>query len=111
MLTGSNVADCVAAEVLLTRLPVTRIVHGDKDYDSNRLRRWIEESGAAPNIPPKSSHRWKPCFSPALYGGRNAIERIFGRLKDFRRIAARYDKIANNFLAAVQLVATICYWL
>ena len=111
ILTRGNDADCVAAEALLTRLPVTRIVHGDKGYDSDRLRRRIEQTGAAPNIPPKSNRLWKPCFSPALYRGRNAIERMFGRLKDFRRIATRYDKLATNFLAAIQLVATVCYWL
>ncbi|MGF1607619.1 MAG: transposase, partial [Rhodothalassiaceae bacterium] len=41
----------------------------------------------------------------------NAIERMFGRLKDFRRVATRYDKLAQNFLAAIQLAATVCYWL
>jgi transposase len=46
-----------------------------------------------------------------LYRDRNAIERMFGRLKDFRRIATRYDGNAHNFLAALCLVATLCYWL
>lgn len=104
-------ADCVAAEALLDHLPATRIVHGDKGYDSDRLRRRIEAGGAAPNIPPKANRRWKPCFSAVLYRQRNAIERMFGRLKDYRRIATRYDKLETNFLAAVHLVATICYWL
>ena len=51
-------------------------------------------------IPPKANRRWKNCFSPFLYRNRNAIERMFGRLKDFRRIATRYDRSATNFLAA-----------
>ena len=71
----------------------------------------INERGATPNIPPKSNRRFKPPFSRALYRGRNAIERMFGRLKDFRRIATRYDKLAATFLAAVHLVAAVCYWL
>ena len=54
-----------------------------------------------PNIPPKADRHWKNCFSPFLYRNRNAIERMFGRLKDFRRIATRYDRSATNFLAAV----------
>ncbi len=110
-LTGGNVADCTAADALLDRLPETDILHGDKGYDSNAVRRKIEERGVAPNIPPKVNRRWKPCFSPALYRDRNAIERMFGRLKDFRRIATRYDKLARNFLSAVCLVATVCFWL
>ena len=64
-----------------------------------------------PNIAPKANRRWKPCFSRLLYRDRNAIERMFCRLKDFRRIATRYDKLARNFLAAICLVATVCYWL
>jgi transposase len=87
------------------------ILHGDKGYDSNAVRRKIESKGAAPNIPPKNNRRWKSCFSPWLYRHRNAIELMFGRLKDFRRIATRYDRLARNFLAAVCLVATLCYWL
>ena len=67
--------------------------------------------GSAPNIPPKANRRWKNCFSPYLYRGRNAIERMFGRLKDFRRIATRYDRLAQNFLAAICLAATVSYWL
>ena len=111
LLTGGNVADCTAADILLDRMPATSILHGDKGYDSNAVRRKIEDMGAAPNIPPKANRRWKNCFSPTLYRDRNAIERMFGRIKDYRRIATRYDKLARNFLAAVCIVATICYWL
>jgi transposase len=105
------VADCTAADGLLDRLLATEILHGDKGYDSDAVRRKIESKGAAPNIPPKINRRWKNCFSPWLYRHRNAIERMFGRLKDFRRIATRYDRLASNFLAAVCLAATLCYWL
>ncbi len=51
------------------------------------------------------------CFSPFLYYKRNAIERMSCRLKDFRRIATRYDRNATNFLAAVCSAATVSYWL
>ena len=80
-------------------------------YDTNGVRQAIQDRGATPNIPPKINRRWKPCFSPVLYRTRNAIERMFGRLKDFRRIATRYDKLATNFLAAVHIAAAFCYWL
>lgn len=92
-------------------MSAAEILHGDKGYDSDAVRRKIERKGAAPNIPPKSNRHWKNCFSPHLYRNRNAIERMFGRLKDFRRIATRYDRLAQNFLAAVCLAATLCYWL
>ncbi|ESW80768.1 hypothetical protein X772_24505 [Mesorhizobium sp. LSJC280B00] len=67
--------------------------------------------GAFANIPPKANRKWKNCFSPFLYRDRNAIERMFCRIKDFRRIATRYDRLARNFLAAVCIAATVSYWL
>ncbi len=105
LLTGGQAADCKAGALLLERLPACRIVLADKGYHSDDIRRQIEVAGAAPKI----NRRWKPCFSPALYRGRNAIERMFGRLKDFRRIATRYDRLATNYLAAVCLAAAVSY--
>ena len=74
--------DCVAGEALIERMPDTRLLNGDKGYDSNAIRRQVEARGAMPNIPPKANRRWKNCFSPVLYRNRNAIERMFCRLKD-----------------------------
>jgi transposase len=96
---------------LLEQMPRASILHADKGYDSDAIRRQAEERGAMPNIPPKANRKWKNCFSPFLYRNRNAIERMFCRLKDFRRIATRYDRLAPNFLAAVCLAATVSYWL
>ena len=111
LLTGGNVADCEAAKQLLEHLPASRVLHGDKGYDTDAFRRRIEANGTLPNIPPKVNRLWKCCFSPVLYRARNAIERMFCRLKDFRRIATRYDRLATNFLAAICLAATVSYWL
>ncbi len=110
-LTGGQVADCRAGAELLARLPPCQILHADKGYDSNAIRRQVEGRGAIPNIPPKANRKWKNCFSPFLYRARNAIERMFCRLKDFRRVATRYDRNAPNFLAAVCIAATVSYWL
>jgi transposase len=111
MLTGGQVADCKAGEVLLGRMPQTSLVNADKGYDSNAIRRQISERRAFANIPPKVNRIWKNCFSPFLYRDRNAIERMFCRLKDFRRIATRYDRLKTNFLAAVCIAATVSFWL
>jgi transposase len=70
-------------------LPAFDILHADKGYDSDAIRRGVAERGVMPNIAPKRNRRWRPCFSPHLYKNRNAIERMFARLKDFRRIATR----------------------
>jgi transposase len=76
MLTGGQVADCTAGELLLEQMPQASMLHGDKGYDSNAIRRQVEGKGAMPNIPPKANRRWKNCFSPVLYRNRNAIERM-----------------------------------
>jgi transposase len=85
-------------------------VLADKAYDANGIRDLIEDQGAVPNIPAKSNRNWKPCFSRTLYRERNQIERFFSKLKHFRRIATRYDKLADNFLAMVKL-ASMRLWL
>ena len=96
---------------MLEQMPRSAILLADKGYDSDAIRRQVEAKGPMPNIPPKANRRWKNCFSPVLYRNRNAIERMFGRLKDYRRIATRYDRLATNFLAAVCIAATVSYWL
>ena len=76
----------------MEQLPKSPILNADNGYDTNAIRPKVEGKGTMPNIPPKANRRWKNCFSPFLYRDRNAIERMFGRLKDFRRIATRYDR-------------------
>ena len=62
--------------------------------------------GAAPNISPRNDRIWRPRLLPLLYRDHNAIECVFGCIKDLRRIAARCDKLTRNVLAAVCLLAT-----
>jgi hypothetical protein len=71
-LTGAQVADYIAPDVLLDRIATAEILHGDKGYDTNAVRHKIESNGAAPNIPSKTNRVWKNCFSPYLYRNRNA---------------------------------------
>jgi transposase len=82
-LTGGNLADAPLALALLKAVPKGAIVMADKAYDADAIRRFIENRSAVPNIPFKANRRWKGCFSPFLYHGRNAIERMFSRLKTF----------------------------
>lgn len=75
------------------------IVLADTAYDADRIRTSLREKGAFANIPPKSNRTSKPSFSKWLYRRRNLIERFFSSLTHFRRIAIRYEKLAENFLA------------
>jgi transposase len=83
----------------------------DKGYDGDEFRADLVKRGARPVIPNKSNRTRLHRFSKRAYKGRNVIERCFCRLKDFRRIATRYDKLARNFLAAIHLAALVAYWL
>ncbi len=109
-LTAGQAHDAPAALTLLDRLEPRTIVLADKAYDAGGIRDLIEGQGAVPNIPPKANRKWKPCFSKTLYRERNQVERFFSKLKHFRRIATRYDKLAENFLAMVKL-ASMRLWL
>lgn len=77
----------------------------DKAYDANWIRNLLSERGAWANIPSKSNRKEKAIFSPYLYKARNKVERFFNKLKYFRRIATRYDKLGSTYLAMVKLAA------
>lgn len=82
----------------------------DKAYDADRIRGSLREKGAFANIAPKANRRPKPYFSTWLYRERNLIGRFFSKLKHFRGATRRYEKLAENFLAMVQL-ASMRLWL
>jgi transposase len=103
VITPGNTHDIQAAAALLTDIRKGQMVLGDKAYDANWLRDSIAEQGGRANIPPKTLRKSPICFSPWLYKQRNLIERFFNKLKYFRRIATRYDKLGSAFAAMVQL--------
>jgi transposase len=96
-LTGGEAHDCPVAERLIRRVKPSKRMLGDKAYDSAELREELHERGTKPVIPNRIR------FSKRLYKLRWRIESAFNRLKDFRRIATRYDRLARNFLASVCL--------
>ena len=111
MLKGGQGADDTTGAKLLEQLPACDILHADKAYDSNAIRRQVADRGAMANIPPKANRKWENCLSLFLSRNRNAIERMFRRLKDCRCIATRYDRNAVNLLTAVCIAATCSHWL
>jgi transposase len=84
-------------------------VTADKAYDSEKVRQQIRDEGAVPVIPSRSNAKKKAYCPKRIYRRRHKIENFFCRLKDWRRIATRYDKLARNFLSATSLVAAL-YW-
>ena len=84
---------------------------GHKGYDTDAFRKFLKENGIKPVIPGKSNRKKRIRYDKKGYNGRNVVERCFCRLKDFRRIATRYDKLARYFFSALCFVATLAYWL
>src|SRR4051794_14144998 len=83
---------------------------GDKGYDSDPIRDDLEERGAEPVIPTKANRKVQRPVDRKTYSLRNRIERFFNKIKNSRRVATRYDKLASSFLGFVQL-ATIRIWI
>lgn len=84
-------------------------VIGDKAYDADALLARIKDIGARAVIPPKSNRLHQRSYSKTPYRRRNRIERWFCRLKHFRRIATRYDKLAERFVSFICLTAAFCW--
>ena len=82
----------------------------DKGYDANHLIDKIVEMQAAVVIPPKRNRKHQRPYDTDLYKERNIIERFFSKLKQFRRVATRYDKLLANFMGFVK-IAAIAIWL
>jgi len=85
-------------------------VLADKGYDADYIVTAAETMGAQAVIPPKANRKIQREYDAELYKERNLVERLFNKLKHFRRVATRYDKTAVAFLAFVH-VASICLWL
>ena len=85
-------------------------VAGDKGYSSPKIRRYLKERKIGAIIPTKANHALDPAFDRSAYRERNIIERLINRLKQWRRIATRYEKRAANYLAMITLAA-IVLWL
>src|SRR5579883_1189616 len=106
-LTAGEAHDDRLAATLLSRLQSGAMLLADRGYDAEWIRELVSEHIAWANIPPRRNRNEALCFSPYLYRARNLVERF---LKQCRRVATRYDKLAANYLAFIQL-ASIGLWL
>jgi transposase len=83
----------------------------EKGYDSDHFRQALLDLDIQPFIPGRSNRKEPVEYDKELYKQRNLIERMFGRMKDWRRIATRYDRCAHTFFSAICIAATVIYWL
>jgi transposase len=108
--TGGQVHDSQVVEEILNTPRSPLAVTADKAYDSEKVRQQIKDDGALPVIPNRCTATKKAYCPKRLYRRRHKIENFFCRIKDWRRIATRYDKLARNFLAATTLIGAL-YWI
>jgi transposase len=110
LLSAGNINDITMARELVEAAgPFDRLL-ADRGYDADHLRKLLAERNAEAVIPTTTSRRRPIPYDTVAYRRRNTVERLWARLKDFRRVATRYDKLAANFLAGVQIAAIIAYW-
>ena len=106
ILTPGQASDKAAAAVIVEELAAASIVVGDRGYDARALIDQIEAKGGSAHIPTQRDRKQQRSVAPEIYRQRNLVERFFSKIKHFRRVATRFDKLAANFLAAVSLAAT-----
>lgn len=108
-LTAGQKGDAPQAEPLIDGL-CAEVVMADTAYDSDRLRQVIADKGAQAVIPSNPSRAKKHALDTHLYAQRHLVECCFSKLKQFRRVATRYEKTAKNYQAVITLAA-IVLWL
>lgn len=108
ILTQGQSSEYAQSEALITGFLADYVI-ADKGYDSDAFVEAIEEQGAKAVIPPRRMRKEQRAYDKALYKDRNLVERCFQKLKHYRRIATRYEKLARNYMSMLSLVSTIIW--
>ncbi|WP_295707461.1 IS5 family transposase [uncultured Brevundimonas sp.] len=109
--TAGQVSDYTGAAALLDSLPKAQWLLGDRGYDADWFRDALQAKGITPCIPGRKTRTEPIRYDKRRYKRRNRIEIMFGRLKDWRRVATRYDRCPTVFLSAIALAAVVLFWL
>ena len=108
--TVGQVSDYIGAVALGGSLPKIKWLLGDRGYDADWFREALEDKGIGACIPGRKQRKKTVTYDKRRYKRRNRIEIMFGRLKDWRRVATRYDRCPKVFLSAIALAALVVYW-
>ena len=110
-LSAGHTSDYLGARAMLSSLPEAKSLLADRGYDADWFRWALADQGIAPCIPSKANRKVPIPHAPVLYRQRHKIENAFGRLKDWRRLATRYDRCPIVYLSACALAALVIFWL
>jgi len=111
LLTAGQVSDYKGAAELLDDLPEAKELLADRGYDANWFRETLLDKGITPCIQPRQNRKENIEYDKILYKQRNKIKIMFGRIKDWRRIAMRYDRCAHTFFSAICIAASVIFYL
>jgi len=111
MLTAGQTSDYKGARQLLHLLPKAKELLADRGYDADWFRTALVEKGITPCIPPRKNRKIQIAYDKDLYKQRHKVENMFGRIKDWRRVAMRYDRCAHTFFSAICIAATVIFYL
>ena len=109
--TAGQVSDYICARALLSSLPKVDWLLGDRGYDADWFRDALKDKGIRACIPGQKQRTTTVRYDKHRYKRRNRIEIMFGRLKDWRRVAKRFERCPKIFLSAIALAAVVIYWL
>ena len=109
--TAGQVSNYIGARALLSSLPKVDWLLGDRGYDADCFGEALQDKGIRPCIPGRRQRKATVRYDKRRYKRRNRIEIMFGRLKDWRRVATRYERCPKVFLSAIALAAIVIYWL
>ena len=110
-MTAGQVSDYTGAKALLSGLPAADWMITDRGYDADWFRDALKDKGIRSCIPGRKSRDKPVCYDRRRDKHRNRIEIMFGRLKDWRRVATRYDRCQKVFLSAIAFAAAVIFWL
>lgn len=110
-MSAGPVSDYTGAAALVNKLPNANWLLADRGYDADWFRDALKDKGIEACIPGRKARKVPVKYDRRRYKRRNRIEIMFGRLKDWRRVATRYDRCPKVFLSAVALAATVMFWL
>ena len=111
MLSEGQMSDHKGARLMIDALPPANDLIGYRGYDSDWFRKALSSKGIAPCIPPTRNRKVPIPYDKTLYRQRHRVENMFAKLKDWRRIATRYDRCAHTFFSAICIAATIAFYL
>ena len=111
LLSEGQMSDYKGARLIVDALPLAKHLLADRGYDADWFRGALKDKGIEPCIPPKKNRKIQIEYDKTLYKQRHKVENMFGKLKDWRRVATRYDRCAHTFFSAICIAAIVIFYL